>query len=382
MVLNRLNNAAKSLKAQLPYYSPAANRVRFRIENEKTSTLAIGVNLVITANEEYVESLHDNELTADVLHEIMHYVYNHHERYMNNPLRDILPFNIHNIAMDLEVNEFIKDDDIGKTAFLAKNFGLPPRKSYEEYLYMINREMPPSLGDMLDSSNLHCDLEINEEDYEEFKDIYKEIYVDLITEMEMEAAKAESSDILRKIEKRKYRWEQVFQNIITTKVTDITRGFRYRTYARINRRYSHNPDIIFPQFVDFNRKISLIIIMDISGSMGDNVNKMYGIMKSMMDIMDIDIKVTILEVNVDVENIIYDFDFKRAEIDSKDGGGTEMGSGLTYIDDERLESDLIIVMTDSFTPWPDPPLFAEKTIVLTDNPDDYDGPYPMYPVYF
>ena len=59
-----------------------------------------------------------------------------------------------------------------------------------------------------------------------------------------------------------------------------------------------------------------------------------------------------------------------------------MGAGLFYIYDNKLEVDLIIVMTDSYTSWPDPPILADKTVVLTDNHDGYKGLYPMFPVYF
>ena len=38
---------------------------------------------------------------------------------------------------------------------------------------------------------------------------------------------------------------------------------------------------------------------------------MYGIMKSMLDILDTDFSITVLEVNVGVENIIYNFDPKK-----------------------------------------------------------------------
>jgi hypothetical protein len=39
-------------------------------------------------------------------------------------------------------------------------------------------------------------------------------------------------------------------------------------------------------------------------------------------------------------------------------------------------------MTDANTPWPNPPILADKTVVLTDQPEHYDGPYPMHPVIF
>jgi predicted metal-dependent peptidase len=122
--------------------------------------------------------------------------------------------------------------------------------------------------------------------------------------------------------------------------------------------------------------------MDVSGSMYHITDKMYGVMKSMVDILDMAIDITILEVDADVVNIIRGFDLKRDTIESKSGGGTDMGAGLRYIRENKMEPDLIVVMTDSYTPWPDPPILADKTVVLTDNPDYYNGPYPMYPVIF
>jgi len=102
----------------------------------------------------------------------------------------------------------------------------------------------------------------------------------------------------------------------------------------------------------------------------------------MINITDMSIDITILEVDTDVENIIRGFDLKRETVESKDGGGTDMGAGLRYILKNKMEPDLIVIMTDSETPWPSTPILADRTVVLTDSPDYYDGPYPMYPVKF
>jgi predicted metal-dependent peptidase len=308
---------------------------------------------------------------------------------MNNPLRGSLPHSIHNIAMDLEINEFI--EELPKGGFKAKDFRLPERKSYEEYLGLINRDMPPRVRELLKHPEMLIDdiqldgLADNADNdgNADNSDIYEAILADLISECEKYAGNDSfSSNIRRNIKKRKYRWEQVFQNIITSKVTEIIAGYRYRTFEKTNRRYAHFSDIILPQFFDRKSKISITVIMDISGSMGDNVNKMYGLMKSMVDILDLQIEITVLEVNMDVENVMIGFDLNKKSIKSQDGGGTDMGAGLHYIQDNKMNPDLIIVMTDSYTPWPDPPILADKTVVLTDNPNEYNGPYPMYPVLF
>ena len=392
------------------------------------STMQIDCNLVVSYNASYVRKLKEEELEKIVLHEIMHYINGHHERYMNSTLRKTLPYVVHNIAMDIEINEFI--EELPKYAFKAKDFGLPPGKSYEEYLGLINKDMPPELKKYIDDLYIcqnctngcnnpkknqadgqdesegeeqadiqsagqtegegeedPCDgcphqgngLPYDDLNIDEYNGIYTTVLVDLINECEKnrgtEGVAGEIIHITPK--KRKYPWEQVFQNIVTTKVTEIVAGFKYRTFEKINRRYVHTPDIIFPQYFDRNNKIEIAIIMDISASMCGKVEKMYGVMKGMLDILDLKIEITIIEVNTDVVNIIHNFDLNDFSLKSIDGGGTDMCAGLYYI-----EADLIVVMTDSETPWPNPPILADKTVVLTDNPDLYDGPYPMYPVVF
>jgi len=418
----RVLSAAKKAGEMFPYYYPAVTRLRFREDNKNTPTMGINCSLVITYNVGFINKLTDKELTTVVLHEILHYMNGHHARYMNNSLKDALPFEIHNIAMDLEINELIEMniekqlllidryneyrddayiDDLPEGACRAKNFNLPKRKSYEEYLLLIKKDKKylslfnkdgdgqgnnQQVKDSDNTGQAQGKMPINDLNLDGYSDSYKDVLNELIEECKEHEKKIgngnEAYDINRRIQKRKYRWEQVFQNIITTKIAEIIAGFKYRTFEKANRRYVHTPDIILPVFIDRKVKISLVIIMDISGSMYDITDKMYSVMKSMIDILDMAIDITILEVDTDVENIMRGFDLKRETIKSKSGGGTDMGAGLRYIQENKIEPDLIVVMTDSYTPWPDPPILADKTVVLTDNPDDYDGPYPMYPVEF
>jgi predicted metal-dependent peptidase len=383
----RLIYAAGKAADTFPYYYPVLSRVRFMKDNKNTSTMSINCFLVIRYNEDFIKKLSDSQLNAVILHEILHYINGHHERCMNNPLRDTLPFDIHNTAMDIEINEIIDDlseNDkqyyfnyfvLPEDAYRAKDFNFPERKSYEEYLHLINKNFKRK-----DQVLMPCN-DLNLDNYsKDYKDALNELIGECIDHERNTRNRAH--DINRRVKKTKYRWEQVFQNILAAKTTEITAGFRYRTFEKANRRYIHTPDIILPVFIDRKVKISLAIIMDISGSMCDTIDKMYGVMKSIIDIPDMEIDITVLEVDTDVENIMHGFDLKRETIKSKDGGGTDMGAGLRYLWKNRIESDLVIVMTDSDTPWPDPPILANKTVVLTDLPEFYNGPYPMYPVVF
>ena len=368
--------AAKTVGELFPYYSPVTNRVRFK-QDKNTPKMDINCSLVIAYNNEYIEALTDKELTTVVLHEILHYMNGHYARYMNNSLKDILPFEIHNIAMDLEINEFISH--LPEGAYRAEDFGFPKRKSYEEYLFLL--KMNTQSNDEGQGK-----MPINDLNFDDYSDSYQDVLDELIDECKaIEKGRGDESGyggINRRIQKRKYRWEQVFQNILATKITQIIAGFRYRTFEKANRRYVHTPSIILPVFIDRKIKISLAIIMDVSGSMYNMTDKMYGVMKSMIDILDMAVDITILEVDAEVVNIMHGFDLNRTIIKSKGGGETDMGAGLHYIYENKIESDLIVVMTDSYTDWPNPPILANKTVVLTDNPEHYDGPYPIYPVIF
>jgi predicted metal-dependent peptidase len=390
----RLILTAKEIGNEFPYYYPVIARVRFKQDNN-TLTMGVNCSLVITYNEMFINKLSDKKLTSIILHEILHYLHDHHARYMRNSLKDNFSLETHNMAMDIEINEFI--DYLPRDAFRAKKFNLPERKSYEEYLILLEKEMlkKESQGkdqqenNSLDEDQCGNEMPINDlqlNDYNDTDNTQQEVLNNLLEECkEYEKSigtENKSDDIIRKIQKIKYRWEQVFQNVLSAKITEITAGFKYRTFQKANRRYIYTPDVIFPVYIDRKIKISLVIIMDISGSMGFNVNKMYGVMKSMINILDMEIDITILEVNVDVVNIMYGFNLNRETIKSKSGGGTDMGSGLRYIQENKMNPDLIVIMTDSYTPWPNPPILSDKTIVITDNPDKYDGAYPMYPCFF
>jgi len=390
----RVIKAAKKVADNLPYYYPAISRLRFMKDNKNTDTMSINCSLVIKYNEEFIKELTDTQLSAVILHEILHYINGHHTRYMNNPLKDTLPHDIHNIAMDIEINEIINnylhgDDEeynfdeyksiynfnLPEDACRAKDFDFPKRKSYEEYLQLINKNYERNVQGKMPGNDLNLDNYNND---------YRDALNELIEECIEHQKNCESGayDINRRAKKIKYRWEQVFQNIIAAKTTEITSGFRYRTFEKANRRYVHTPDIILPVFIDRKVKMFLAIIMDISGSMHDITDKMYGVMKSIIDITDMETYIMVLEVDTYVENIMYGFDLKRETIKSKSGGGTDMGAGLFFLWENRIEPDLVVVMTDSYTPWPDPPILANKTVVLTNDPEFYNGPYPMYPVIF
>ena len=382
----------QDLIIEFPYYIPVLNRARFFSGNRSVQTMAIDANLVIYVNDDFANALSDSELHGLILHELLHYVNNHHERYMNNPYKEIIPHSIHNIAMDLEVNEIVQrykqNPEIifsrlfPESMFKAKDFRLPKNKSYEEYLAILHNKMPKKLKDLSkDITSGKQKIPLDDINMEGYSQINKEILYELLEECK-KIYNEQSNSITRTIGKKKYPWDIVLRNLLVTKIADMAAGFKYRTYLKPNRRYP-NTDVIFPAFIDYRRKINLAIIMDVSGSMGYFVNLMYSVIKSIVDIQELDIKCIILETAFGVQRVIEDFNFNTRQIESSDGGGTQMPSGWHFLIDNKMDKDmdLIICMTDTYTDWE--PLLVEKSVVLGSQPiKPYDCPYEYFPVIF
>jgi predicted SprT family Zn-dependent metalloprotease len=68
----RCTKAAYNIAKKYTYYMPAANRVRFRIDNDRSDTAYIDCRLVVSFNEKYLKKLTDTGLEGIILHEIMH----------------------------------------------------------------------------------------------------------------------------------------------------------------------------------------------------------------------------------------------------------------------------------------------------------------------
>ena len=139
-------------------------------------------------------------------------------------------------------------------------------------------------------------------------------------------------------------------------------------------------EIIYPARIDYVTELNLIVGMDVSGSMSGLTEKMYGVMKSITDTDDLTVKITILECDTAVCRVIEDFNLCADEVESTDGGGTDMGAISVWIKEHHLDPDLIVIMTDNYTDW-NPVLFEDKTVVLTNHKTE-ECPYRQFEVVF
>lgn len=137
--------------------------------------------------------------------------------------------------------------------------------------------------------------------------------------------------------------------------TDVLRDFMLKVvrsrenWGRRNRRYR---DIYLPRRWD--RKMGpIIFIPDTSGSMwGDDMEKICSEMAHCAaQTHPENIRVLWADTHIAGEQVFDANEFEFSKLEPKGGGGTDMRVPLKYA--ERYDPQVVVLMTDGYTPWPD-----------------------------
>lgn len=138
------------------------------------------------------------------------------------------------------------------------------------------------------------------------------------------------------------------------------------TYRRPSRRAAAVPDVVLPSLRQPLPKVALVI--DTSGSMSDSMlgqalGEVTGVLRS-LGVARRDLRVIACDARAYQAQSVRDLGAIRLE----GGGGTDMGAGLDAAAALRPRPDLIVVLTDGFTPWrPAPPPGIRVVVGLMDR---------------
>jgi predicted metal-dependent peptidase len=147
---------------------------------------------------------------------------------------------------------------------------------------------------------------------------------------------------------------------------DSTLGRYDRTYKRPHRRQACYGEFLMPSFHQPRPRPGFLI--DTSGSMEDTqlaraVAELGGLTRQLG--YSTEVVVACCDVVVhDVKKV-----FNAAQLEMYGGGGTDIGAGLRwFIDRKRGPIDLLVIVTDCQTPWPEEtPPFPVITIRVGDG---------------
>jgi predicted metal-dependent peptidase len=239
-------------------------------------------------------------------------------------------------------------------------------------------------GSICKSDNLPSDVDHrNDQDIDDQsqKKVVEQLKADGIGKM------SEANSIKQQIHTVKYEWDKLFKSIVASVASSIRYGYEYRTFSKPNKRLTDvccTTDILYPTSYEDNYVVNLVVGIDVSGSMGDSVELMYSMIKSIIDfIPESNLNLTILECDTEVTKRVDNFVINQSLIDVGHGGGTDMDAIIRYTQSNKLPYDAIIIMTDGETSWHDTDdnYLKSKVHVIVDSDyagEDYKCPYKFH----
>jgi predicted metal-dependent peptidase len=152
--------------------------------------------------------------------------------------------------------------------------------------------------------------------------------------------------------------------------TAQTAGAVDYSYSKPSRRQSSNSKIILPALRQPVPEVAVVV--DTSGSISDHMlsqalAEVSGVLKSCGRR-----GVSVLAVDADVHAAKKVFDPRQVALAG--GGGTDMGVGIQAAMKLKPRPNVIIVLTDGYTPWPDTPPRAKVIVGLMGNDNDASTP--------
>lgn len=164
----------------------------------------------------------------------------------------------------------------------------------------------------------------------------------------------ELTDIL---EPPKVNWRQLLASYVRCSAT-IHRGNEFRTY----RMRSRNQDAVSKRVIlpaKATKELNITIIWDTSGSMntfreevGAEVEGIIRQPKANVVVMSCDARV---HSRQSVRSV--------SQVDLKGGGGTDMRVGIFEALAEKPAPDIVVVITDGYTPWPEKHAVGDAQII-------------------
>lgn len=367
-----------------PYLGAALWALR-PVKKEGIGTFGVDANWRMYYDDKVPWTL--DECVGVLVHEINHLLRAHHDRGQAAP-----PGNW-NIAADMEINDDLDAWTLPPDGIHPHKFGLPNGKLAEEY-YQLLDTMAKQQGkqDLTDGQGVpwDCGSAAGSEpsDYEDPLDGGDESSSDGITDIEKEAIKKQVAQAISENKNRGTvpaglaRWAEEYLNP-TIPWTKLLRGYVKRalqivsggatdyTFSKPSRR--DDPDFIFPKPV--TRKPTVSVLIDTSGSIGGKeyeefMAEVMGLVKSHAS----DITIAMCDAAVhSIETVSTRSQVKKLK--AKGGGGTDMRVGIRALLDHHPTPNILIVLTDGYTPWPDhAPAGVQSIIVLSANSRGVETP--------
>ena len=355
-----LARASKELMLKEPFYGLLLLSLN-KQWNKRVPTAGVsknGVNFQLTINEDFWNSLSDNHKRGLLKHELLHIGFFHiqcQDEFQNKKVA--------NIAMDIEINQYIDEDDLpegGCTLESFAEYNLPPKAGCREYYKLLmqakeQEEQSGSGGKISDMAGMDDGGQhgsgTNVPDHGTWKD-----FEDL-SEAEKKLLESQTAHILKEIadsvEKSRGTIPGEFKGILERLRHVEPPKFDWRSYVRRfaggakevftkklrrkdNKRFEENPGL------KIKNKRHLLVAIDTSGSVSDKEVKEF--LNEIHHIHKTGSEVTILQCDTVIRSIEK---YKPNEDITLHGrGGTDFDPVLEYYNENQRKYTCLFYLTD------------------------------------
>jgi predicted metal-dependent peptidase len=296
---------------------------------------------------DFIRSLEDSEIVGLVLHENLHKVYQHHwlwkhlwkeNAQLANQAADYV-INLEIADMEKKHKGFVKLPDC---ALLDEGF----RGMNTQEVFSKLKEKGGNGGQ--GGMDEHRFDEISEAECHELsKEIEQAVRQGAMLASKMSG---DANRLFGELMRPQVDWREQLREFVSS----VSAGKDDSTWARPSRRWLQH-DLYMPQ--SFSETMGAVVVgVDTSGSLGDK--ELACFLSEIVAICNTVSPTTLhlLEVDAKVQaHTVYDretFDSLEQKKSFKGGGGTDMCRIFEYVEENKLEPEAIIVLTDGYTPFP------------------------------
>lgn len=352
-----LGKASKELMWKEPFYGFFLIMLN-KVWTNRVPTAGVsknGINYQLAINEDFWTGLSENHRVGLLKHELLHIAYFHLSMYFNFPDKRLA-----NIAMDMEINQYIDKDLLPEGGIDIDNYGdlNLDKKAGCRYYYEKLKEAKDQkdktgtsgdsefdkLADALDNGEVVVDHSTWEE-FENMSEAEQKIVKQQLDRILGEAAEQTikkrgtvpgniEAHLLEvsKIEKAKFNWKQYVRRFTGASSRIFTKKLRRKE----NRRYSDNPGL------KIKMRQHMLLAIDTSASVSNDelkefMNEIYHIHKCGVDITMIQCDTTIR--SIEPYNGKY-------ELKVSGRGGTEFDPVLDYFNQNLKKYTNLVYFTD------------------------------------
>lgn len=330
-------------------------------------------------------------VAAILYHEVSHVLRHHSAR---SDACGVAPeeMEMSNVAADMEINDDLVEEGIEfpGAPVVPKMFGLQDKLFYEEYLQQLRNKaikititVPGGAGPgrgKCGSAGGNPSPEESQDPGPDAPGVSKS-EVDLIRRVVAEAVRNEArqrgtvpgwlSRWAEELLHPKVDWRKELAHQVRKGVADAAGMWDY-SYRRPTKRNPTPGSVILPGFRAPRPGIAIVI--DTSGSMGSKelssaMTEIRGVLRACGQTPQ-GVRVYVTDAHIHSAKKVFRVD----QIELKGGGGTDMRLGIQAALTTKPTPDLIVVLTDGYTPWPDASVGVRVLAVLVGSKPDTQVP--------